>query len=82
MPSQIGLALDLSIQDLEKVIYFANFVITKVNDDLRKETLDQLDGAQAKRKMIDGDFAQQTNQLKQKQAAAASEKEKGTLEKK
>jgi len=82
VPSQIGLALDLSIMDLEKVIYFANFIITKVNDDLRKETLAQLDGeAQAKRKMIDGDFTQQTNQLKQKQGTVTSEKEKGTLEK-
>src|SRR3989339_1049266 len=42
VPSRIGLALDLSVQSLEKVIYFASFIITDVNEKLRKETLEQL----------------------------------------
>ncbi len=43
MPSKIGLILDLSIQALEKVVYFANFIITEVKEDLRKQTLDELE---------------------------------------
>ena len=42
IPSKIGLVLDLSIQSLEKVIYFANFIVTEVNEDLKKITIDDL----------------------------------------
>ncbi|KKQ27833.1 MAG: DNA-directed RNA polymerase subunit beta' [Candidatus Magasanikbacteria bacterium GW2011_GWC2_37_14] len=38
IPSKVGLILDLSIQSLEKVIYFASFIITKVHEDAKKET--------------------------------------------
>ena len=39
VPSKIGLLLDLSIQSLEKVVYFANFIITEVNEPLKEQTL-------------------------------------------
>lgn len=42
IPSKIGLVLDMSIQALEKVIYFASFIITRVDEDGKKETHDQL----------------------------------------
>lgn len=42
IPSKIGLFLDLSIQDLEKVIYFANFIVTDVDETLRQETIAQI----------------------------------------
>ena len=42
VPSKIGIILDLSIQRLEKVVYFANFVITDVNEELKKEVLLQI----------------------------------------
>ena len=42
VPSRIGLALDMSIQNLEKIIYFADFIIISVNEDLKLETLVQL----------------------------------------
>jgi len=42
IPSKMGLVLDLSIQSLEKVIYFASFVITRVNEEERAETLQML----------------------------------------
>jgi DNA-directed RNA polymerase subunit beta' len=67
VPSKIGLVLDMSVQDLEKVIYFANFIITRVDEDLRKETLAQLETeADAKRKQLDGDAARQINERKSK----------------
>ncbi|MEX0919077.1 MAG: DNA-directed RNA polymerase subunit beta' [Candidatus Paceibacterota bacterium] len=44
IPSRISLALNLSASDLEKVIYFAGYIITKVNEDERQSMLKQLDG--------------------------------------
>ncbi len=43
VPSTLGLVLDLSITDLERVIYFAGFIILEVNETIRKETLEQLE---------------------------------------
>ncbi len=42
VPSKIGLVLDLSPQALEKVIYFADFIITSVDEDLKRETIEQI----------------------------------------
>src|SRR3989339_288863 len=42
VPSKIGLILDLSVQNLEKVIYFANFIVTSVREDLKGEVLESL----------------------------------------
>src|SRR3989339_1977202 len=42
VPSKIGLVLDLSAQSLEKVIYFASFVIIHVNEEGRKQTSELL----------------------------------------
>jgi len=55
VPSILGLLLDLSVTDLEKVVYFAGFVILEVNEDVRKSSLDQLDHeyAEAKAKITD-----------------------------
>ena len=43
IPSRIGIMADLSIADLEKVIYFAGYIITKVNEDGRQNILRELD---------------------------------------
>lgn len=37
VPSKIGLILDLSPQALERVVYFADFIITDVNEDLKSK---------------------------------------------
>jgi DNA-directed RNA polymerase subunit beta' len=39
VPSRLGLLLDLSINDLEKIIYFAGYIIVKVDEELKKEAL-------------------------------------------
>ncbi|MBU4360510.1 DNA-directed RNA polymerase subunit beta' [Patescibacteria group bacterium] len=65
VPSKIGLCLDISAQELEKVIYFASFMVTKVDEDLRKQTLEQLDNElKQKKKQIEGNFNNQKSQLK------------------
>ena len=43
IPTRMGLILNLSVNDLEKVIYFAGYIITKVNESERQEKLRQLD---------------------------------------
>ncbi len=42
-PSRIGLILGMSIDDLEKVIYFAGYIVTSVSEETRSEILRDLD---------------------------------------
>jgi DNA-directed RNA polymerase subunit beta' len=42
-PSSIGLVLNMSIRDLERVVYFASYVVTSVDDDKRKKALADLE---------------------------------------
>ena len=41
LSSKVGLVLNLSIQSLEKVVYFANFIVTDVDEKLKNETLEK-----------------------------------------
>ncbi len=43
VPSRLGYLLDMSPKDLEKVIYFAAYVITSVNEESRHEALPELE---------------------------------------
>jgi len=43
IPSRLGLLLDLSIADLERVIYFAGYVITKVNEEAKTKLRSELE---------------------------------------
>ncbi|MBI2100831.1 MAG: DNA-directed RNA polymerase subunit beta' [Candidatus Vogelbacteria bacterium] len=43
VPSRIGLVLDVSINDLEKVIYFAGYIITQINEVERARILKEID---------------------------------------
>ncbi len=42
VPSRLGYLLDISPKDLEKVIYFAAYMVTSVNDDMRHQDLPDL----------------------------------------
>src|SRR3989339_1363263 len=54
VPSKIGLILDLTMQSLEKVVYFAAFIINSVNEEGKKQASDQLrQEYKSKRKQID-----------------------------
>ncbi|MDD5749414.1 MAG: DNA-directed RNA polymerase subunit beta' [Patescibacteria group bacterium] len=80
IPSKIGLVLDLSVQALEKVIYFASFIITQVDEAARKETIEQINSElKSKRKQIDNEFnqrQQEINNRKNKLLADGQAKEK------
>jgi DNA-directed RNA polymerase subunit beta' len=41
-PSRIGLLLDISPRSLERVLYFAQFIVTSVNQDIRRAALEGL----------------------------------------
>ena len=43
VPSKIGLMLDMSVGNLEKVIYFAGYVITKIDEKARAKSLEEID---------------------------------------
>ena len=43
VPSRIGLILDMSVPDLERVIYFGGYVIIKVDEKARNEVLSQIE---------------------------------------
>ena len=42
-PSRIGLALNVQISKLEKVIYYAAFIVVSVDDEARKSALAEID---------------------------------------
>jgi len=66
VPSKIGTLLDISIKSLEKVVYFANFIITEVNEKLKEETLEKLEV----------EFKEKKKQLK-KSIGSKNQKEQG-----
>lgn len=67
VPSKIGAILDLSIQNLEKIIYFASFLVTDVNEDAKEMTLEQVKAEKkSKEKMIEGEFKRDIGRLEQK----------------
>ena len=43
VPSSIGLALNMSVQELEKIIYFANYLILDVNEEEKKVIADRIE---------------------------------------
>lgn len=43
VPSKIGLVLDISVNDLEKVIYFAGYIVTKLDEEARTKALEEIE---------------------------------------
>jgi len=43
MPSRIATILDVSLPDLERVVYFAAYIVTKVNEDLKAEAMKKME---------------------------------------
>ncbi|PIY93218.1 MAG: DNA-directed RNA polymerase subunit beta' [Candidatus Magasanikbacteria bacterium CG_4_10_14_0_8_um_filter_32_14] len=61
IPSRVGLVLDLSIQALERVIYFASFIITHVDENEKKIVAESLKKEyKTKKKEIEVDFAKKS----------------------
>ncbi len=52
VPSRLGYLLDMSPKDLEKVIYFAAYVITSVEEDKRHEALPEIEAEVVEEKRL------------------------------
>ena len=73
--SKIGLLLGLGIQSLEKVIYFASFIVTAVDEDLKEATIEQIKQEyKSKKKSIENDYAHRAKHKAENEAAGADEK--------
>ena len=73
VPSKVGLALDLSAQALEKVIYFASFIITHVDEEGKKQTSDLLrQEYKTKKKQIERDLEQEIKTANDNKATASA----------
>jgi DNA-directed RNA polymerase subunit beta' len=72
VPSKIGLILDVSVQNLEKVIYFANFIVTVVRDDAKELAVINLKQEfKNKKKLIGNDTERQISQLRNQKTDGA-----------
>ena len=43
VPSKIGLLLDMSVNDLEKVIYFAGYIVSKIDETARLKAMEEVE---------------------------------------
>jgi len=78
VPSRLGYLLDLAPKDLEKVIYFAAYMITRVDEDARHRDLSSLEGKidverQQMEQRRDHDIEQRMTKLEQDLAALEAE---------
>jgi len=80
VPSRMGLVLDISMQQLERVIYFAGYIITRVDEEAKKKVLEEIEKEykqKAKLKIQDAKSKMQNAKGKtQKEEAKMSEKER------
>ncbi|MDP2944542.1 MAG: DNA-directed RNA polymerase subunit beta', partial [bacterium] len=76
LSSKIGLLLGLGIQSLEKVIYYASFIVTEVDETLKEATIDQVKAEyKSKLKNIDNEYNNQFKKIKEAGRAAENSKE-------
>jgi DNA-directed RNA polymerase subunit beta' len=69
VPSVLGLLLNLTVAELEKVIYFASFIILDVNEELRLQALEDLEAEYKEAKEVEGeDEAELTRLYKETKA--------------
>ncbi|CAN5174002.1 DNA-directed RNA polymerase subunit beta' [soil metagenome] len=84
VPSRLGYLLDLAPKDLEKVIYFAAYIITSVDDDQRHSDLSTLEeeiSAERKQisKQLDADRDQLLTELETELAELEEQKAKSEV---
>jgi len=71
VPSRMGLVLDKSSQQIEKVIYFSSYIITSVNEDAKKKVLEDIE--QEYNRKIKKETAAVKQELKQARDKAKEE---------
>jgi DNA-directed RNA polymerase subunit beta' len=77
VPSKVGTTLDMSVMALEKVIYFAAFIVTDVNEELRVNTIEQVRAEyKSKRKSIESEYEREIARTQAEQPGPAEKIEK------
>ncbi len=80
IPSRIGLMLDMSAQELEKVVYFANFIITDVDETQKSQLLEQIANEfKGKQKSIEAETRQAIDNLNKDKAKTFADINKETI---
>ena len=65
-PSRLGLLLDLSPRNLDRVLYFAQYLVTDVNYELRDQLIDQLKSdLQTQTDSLDSKIKSKTEEIRQ-----------------
>jgi DNA-directed RNA polymerase subunit beta' len=78
VPSRLGYLLDMSPKELEKVIYFAAYLITDVDHDKRHKDLSELEeNLQAEKQVIQDEFDQWKQQRLERLEVELSQMEEG-----
>ncbi len=71
VPSRIALLLDVGVQHLEKVVYFANFIITEVDQEAKEQVVEQIKKEyKAKVKSIETEYKKLMDDLNKEKAKA------------
>jgi len=77
VPSYLGLLLDVSRRNLDRVLYFAQYVITAVDEDMRNKALARIQKELAlKEKELGGDIEERMKEVKGKRDSVVTEYER------
>ena len=78
-PSRIGLLLDLSPRNLERVVYFAQYLVTQVDEQMRSATIERLQTQleEGLERLKNEAQAKREEGLKKLEAEAQAEREEG-----
>ncbi len=75
VPSRLGLILDLGVQELERLVYFASYIITSVDEEVRTNTLEQIEAEfKVKKKEIETRYETLIGKTRSAMQSAASAK--------
>src|ERR1035437_6363447 len=76
IPSRVGLLLDMSPRNLERVIYFSSYIVTSVDDEAKRTLLEKwASGDDEKGTSLKQELSEKTNELRQNMEASLVEQE-------
>jgi len=75
VPSRMGMILDIPAQKLERVIYFAAYIITKVDEEAKKKVIEAIDKEYKQKIKVVKKRAKAAERLKELREAAKKEVE-------
>ena len=85
VPSRLGLLLNISPRHLERVLYFAQYIVTNVNEDARSRAIQRHERElQTRMQRVEGDVKEQLERLEggmDAQLSALDQEEEGSIQK-